>query len=70
MEAMRQSRFVMMLTESEDQAIQNFRFANRIGTKAGAARTLIERGLAANHENEKSPAEAATSPSHGSNDPR
>lgn len=36
-----------MLTSDEEQAIQDFRFANRIGTKAEAARQLIGKGLEA-----------------------
>jgi len=34
-----------MLTEAEDREIQKFRFANQIGTKAEAARSLIKKGL-------------------------
>jgi len=63
LEAQRLSRFTVMLTESEDQAIQDFRFANRIGTKADAARQLIELGLSA--AKEKGPAAGGTAPSPG-----
>ena len=45
MEGNRTERFVMMLTERENQAIQEFRFSHRFSSKAEAARTLIELGL-------------------------
>jgi len=66
-ETLRQNRFVVMLTTAEEQAIQDFRFTNRIGTKADAARELIARGLRASDEEVKGPAEAPTSPSHDQN---
>lgn len=50
MEVGRNVRFVVMLTAGEARAIQDFRFAKRIATKAEAARTLIRKGL----ETEKS----------------
>lgn len=40
-------RFALMISEAEDQAIQNYRFANRIGSKAEAARQLVAKGLEA-----------------------
>ncbi|MFC7399626.1 hypothetical protein ACFQU1_20655 [Chelatococcus sp. GCM10030263] len=43
----RRMRFAVMLTDGEVQRIQNFRFANRIGTTAEAVRMLVEKGLEA-----------------------
>ncbi|MHA6731411.1 hypothetical protein [Devosia sp. A369] len=62
----------MMLTEIEGRALNDYRHHHKIGTLSEAARQLIAGALmtAAQAENEKGPAEAATSPSHGSNDPR
>jgi kynurenine formamidase len=45
--APRDIRFVVMLTAKEEADIRAYRFANRIDTKAEAARNLIERGLEA-----------------------
>jgi len=61
------NRFVMMLTKSEDLEIQKFRFEQRMTSKAEAARKLIRIGLRS--ENEKGPAEGATSPSHATETP-
>jgi hypothetical protein len=36
-----------MLNEQEEKAIQAYRFSRQIGTKAEAARRLIEKGLEA-----------------------
>jgi hypothetical protein len=44
---LRDIRFVVMLTEKEDQAIQSYRFACHIGSKGEAMRTLIRKGLEA-----------------------
>jgi len=43
----RDIRFVVMLNEQEEKAIQAYRFSRQIGTKAEAARRLIEKGLEA-----------------------
>jgi hypothetical protein len=43
----RNTRFVVMLTRSEAKAIQDFRFGNRLATKATAARLLMRMGLQA-----------------------
>jgi hypothetical protein len=43
----RNVRFPIMLTRYEDEAIQAYRFSRQIGTKAEAARRLIEKGLEA-----------------------
>lgn len=42
----RSVRFPIMLTKQEDEALQAYRFSRKIGTKAEAARELIEKGLA------------------------
>ncbi|KRA59001.1 hypothetical protein [Rhizobium sp. Root651] len=42
----RTRRFVVMLTPSEEDAIQKFRYDNRLPTKSEAARELIKAGLA------------------------
>ncbi len=60
----RSARFALMFTSDEVTEIDSFRFSHRIGSRAGAVRRLIECGLVA--EKAKGPAEAATSPSHGS----
>jgi hypothetical protein len=65
MVAVRTNRMALMLTDDERAAIQDYRYHNRIGTEAGAARSLIKIGLEA--ENKKGPAEAATSPDHDQN---
>jgi len=59
----RSNRFVVMLTDDEIAAIDEFRFANRSKTMAGAVRTLIECGLAAK---EKGPVGSAIPPGHRS----
>lgn len=43
----RTTRFVVMLTAGEHDAIQNYRFARRLGTKAEAVRQLVVKGLEA-----------------------
>ena len=43
----RSVRFPIMLTKQEDEAIQAYRFSRRIGTKAEAARELIDKALEA-----------------------
>ncbi|MGX9390539.1 hypothetical protein ACWX0K_07000 [Nitrobacteraceae bacterium UC4446_H13] len=60
MTALRQNRFVLMLSDREIEAIQTYRFANRVGTKAEAVRGLIKLGLAL--QKAKGAAEGATSP--------
>lgn len=39
-------RFVMMLTQQEEEEIQAFRFSSKMDSKAEAARGLIKMGLA------------------------
>lgn len=51
-----------MLTDEERRAISDYRFARRIATEAGAARSLIEIGL--NTAKTKGPAGTAIPPSH------
>ncbi|MGN6772032.1 MAG: hypothetical protein ACTHJQ_19625 [Rhizobiaceae bacterium] len=58
----RNVRFPIMLTKHEDEALQAYRFSRQIGTKAEAARRLIEKGL----EAEKM---AATGPKFGDRNP-
>lgn len=41
----RSKRFTILLTEQEDCAIRDYRFANRLPTQAEAARTLIKKAL-------------------------
>ena len=64
---LRELRFVVMLTEDENAQIQEYRFTNRIGTKADAVRELIRRGLEKKEATtggkfgDLAPADAATS---------
>jgi hypothetical protein len=44
---MREQRLQIMLTEGELQAIDDWRFARRMPTRAAAVRELLKRGLAA-----------------------
>ena len=43
----REQRLQIMLTEEELQAIDDWRFARRMPTRASAVRELLKRGLAA-----------------------
>ena len=43
----RENRMHMLLSEGELQAIDDWRFANRVATRAKAVRILIEKGLEA-----------------------
>lgn len=43
----REQRLQIMLTESELQAIDDWRFARRMPTRAAAVRELLKRGLTA-----------------------
>lgn len=45
MDTHKSERLVVMLTPAEAQRIQEFRFANRISSKAEATRSLIREGL-------------------------
>lgn len=47
LQGLRDIRFVVMLNEQEDKAIQAFRFSRQIGSKGEAMRMLIRKGLAA-----------------------
>lgn len=62
------SKIQIMIEPSLLRRLDDWRFANRIGSRSSAMRQLIKRGLGLDQT--KGPAEAATSPSHGSNDPR
>lgn len=42
---LRSKRFTILLTEQEEQAISDYRYANRLPTQAEAARTLIKKAL-------------------------
>ncbi len=44
---MREQRLQIMLTESELSALDDWRFARRMPTRAAAVRELLRRGLAA-----------------------
>jgi hypothetical protein len=44
---MREQRLQIMLTESELQTIDDWRFSRRMPTRASAVRELLKRGLAA-----------------------
>lgn len=44
---MREQRLQIMLTEQELSAIDDWRFASRMPTRAAAVRELLKRGLAA-----------------------
>ena len=44
---MREQRLQIMLTEPELQAIDDWRFARRMPTRAAAVRELLKRGIAA-----------------------
>lgn len=46
-ELMREQRLQIMLTEEELSAIDDWRFASRMPTRAAAVRELLKRGLAA-----------------------
>ena len=46
-ELMREQRLQIMLTEEELLAIDDWRFARRMPTRAAAVRELLKRGLAA-----------------------
>lgn len=46
-ELMREQRLQIMLTEDELSAIDDWRFARRMPTRAAAVRELLKRGLAA-----------------------
>lgn len=46
-ELMREQRLQIMLTEEELAAIDDWRFARRMPTRASAVRELLKRGLAA-----------------------
>lgn len=41
----RSKRFTILLTETEEYAISEYRYANRLPTQAEAARRLIKRAL-------------------------
>jgi hypothetical protein len=58
----RDVRFPIMLSHEEARSIQDHQFAQRLGSRAEAARQLIAKGLEAAAA--KGPAEAPTSPSH------
>ncbi|WP_072396161.1 hypothetical protein [Hyphomicrobium sp. CS1GBMeth3] len=47
MNAAREERLQVMLGPEELRAIDDFRFANRLPTRASAVRELLKRGLAA-----------------------
>jgi hypothetical protein len=56
MAQVRNNRFPMMLSDDETEAIEAYRWRNQIGSKAKAARILIEKGLAAeNSEGQTAP---------------
>lgn len=67
MVAKRRVRFTLMLTDDEERDLQRYRFDKCFGTKAGAARSLIKKGLASLEA--KDPAGTAIPPGHGSNNP-
>lgn len=46
-ELIREQRLQIMITEDELQAIDDWRFARRMPTRAAAVRELLKRGLAA-----------------------
>lgn len=60
----RTERVTMMMEKSLVQRIEDYRFAYRKGSRASAMRDLLDAALRT--EEEKGSAEAATSPSHGS----
>lgn len=64
MSAARSNRFVVMLTDDELTAIDDFRFGARMSTKAGAVRQLILEGL--NSHKTNGPASVAALPGRGS----
>jgi len=49
-------RLPVMVTRAEAEAIDSWRFANRVPTRAEAIRRLIELGLKAAAANQSSPA--------------
>ncbi len=40
-------KFQMMMSKAESDAVDDYRFANRIKSKAGAIRLLMQKGLEA-----------------------
>lgn len=55
LEGARTHRFVVMLTDAELQAIEDYQFSQRLGSKAKAARRLIEAGIKKESENRQHP---------------
>ena len=68
MQAQRTNRVVLMLSDGEVAEIQDFRFANRVGSQSGALRTLINHGLKAMKTN--GPAATAIAPDQDQDQPR
>lgn len=48
----REHRFPVMLNDDEIRAIDDWRFANRVGTRAGAIRRLVQIALESRAETE------------------
>lgn len=65
MAAKRTHRFPLMLTPEEVEAIDGYRWRNKIGTMATAVRELMEAGLAAEAaQKSEGPVAPTTSPSN------
>ena len=60
----RSIKFQLMFSPSELAAVDEYRWRNRVRSRAEAIRHLVAVGVI---ENEKGPAEAATSPSYDQN---